>query len=109
MREQEIQHLLNQIRSLLERYRVKFWADYFAELEEYFKTAYMSGQSMAKRGAINRLEELYGGMGSFNDLTISRLGGDAISREEGPMATEALDCLREQLYQMIQEEKAALR
>lgn len=109
MRELEIQQLLTQIRSLLERYQVKFWADQIADLEEQFKKAYASGNDRAKRRALDQLEELYGGMGSFNDLFISSTSGDAISPEDESAVNKQLSHLRRQLYQVLQAERASLR
>lgn len=108
MRQKELERLLSQIRSLLERYQVKFWAAHFAELERRFKMVYRSGNDRAKREILEQLDDLYGGMGSFNDLTISSLN-DAVSAEDEILATDNLNRLRRQLYRMLQEEKASLK
>lgn len=104
-----IRKKMEKIRSILERHKVRFWPNLLAERERQLLEAYSSGYRWAKLEALEEIEMLYGGMGSFNDLVISREAGDDIEIKDTPNVNEELNKLRSQLYQMIQEEKARLR
>ena len=103
-----IREKLEKIRNILERHKVQFWPDFLAERERQLLAAYSSGHRWARREALEELEMLYGGMGSFNDLVISREGGHDIAIKDAPAVNERLNKLRSQLYQMIQEEETRL-
>jgi hypothetical protein len=109
MKEGEIQRLVSQLRSLLEQHQVDFWAQHLAELEEQFKIAYASNKDSAKRDILDKLDELYGGMGSFNDVVITSQHGDAVARDAEVAVNEQLNNLRQQLYQALQEERVSFR
>lgn len=108
MSEQLILAKLEEIRNILERHKERFWSDFLAERIQQLHWAYSSGHRGAMQGALEELEWLYGGMGSFNDLVICKERGHAITIEDAPGINEELNKLRSQLYQMIQEEKARL-
>ena len=99
---------LEEIRSILERHKVQFWPDFLAERARQLQAAYSLGHKRAKQEALEELEMLYGGMGSFNDLVISREGGHDITIRNAPGVNDKLNKLRSQLYQMIQKEKTRL-
>ncbi|SFU17181.1 hypothetical protein SAMN05444141_1153 [Pseudovibrio denitrificans] len=48
------------------------------------------------------LRTWYGGMGSFNDLIISRFNGHTISEDHEEIANDKLSVLRTEIYNMIQ-------
>jgi len=99
---------LEEIRNILERHKVQFWPDFLAERARQLQAAYSSGHKRAKQEALEELEMLYGGMGSFNDLVISREGGHDIASRDVPKINAKLNKLRSRLYQVIQEEKTRL-
>ncbi len=101
-----IERLLAEIRLLLEQYQVKYWTDYFAGLEEGFEIARVRELDWRRQELLNELAELYGGMGSFNDYVITKLHGDAISRQDEFVVNEKLNHLRHQLATAIREARA---
>ncbi|MCO6452586.1 MAG: hypothetical protein J5I90_17530 [Caldilineales bacterium] len=54
------------------------------------------------------MEELFGGMGSFNDYVITAQHGDVISRRQELVVNRDLNSLRHQLALAIREEKEKL-
>jgi len=49
---------------------------------------------------VDEIISWYGGMGSINDLTISRFNGHAISREQEAPLNEQFDGIRTDLYKL---------
>jgi len=108
MSELLLQTKLEEIRNILERHKVQFWPAFLAERERQLLAAYSSGHKGTKLKVLEDLEMLYGGMGSFNDLVISKEGGHDITTKDAPNVNEKINKIRTQLYQMIQEEKTRL-
>lgn len=92
-----IEQLLAEIHLLLEQYQVKYWTDYFAGLKSEFEVARIRGLDWRKQELVDELADLYGGMGSFNDYVITKLHGDAISRQDEFAVNAKLNHLRHQL------------
>lgn len=104
----EIRNLIIEIRSLLERYGEKQWAQEFASLLESLDTAYATGSDNRKQEALDQIRRNFGGMGSFNDFRLSRTAGHRVPAAEQASANRELDRLSTQLYLLIQAEKERL-
>lgn len=68
---------------------VRHWADWFLEAEKLLRAGDVSGVEHARAA--------FGGMGSFNDLLISRLNGHLVGEGEEPAANARLIELRERV------------
>ncbi|CAG0943624.1 hypothetical protein ANRL1_01427 [Anaerolineae bacterium] len=108
MKRSEILEVMRQIKLLLERHRVKFWAKEFNYLEEDLKNAYASGSNNRKREGLEQILKIFGGMGSFSDLYINEAAGHEISPDEQTSVNQELDKLKSQLYLLVQEERTEL-
>jgi hypothetical protein len=101
--ELEIVQLLGQMRALLEQHRVWSWTTHFAALETDFEEAITSGEDWKKQEVLYELDDLFGGMGSFNDLVITSQSDPLLSRQELVKANDELNKLRRQLYRALRE------
>ncbi len=101
MHESEILQLLIRIRRILEDHDVKFWVDHFAGLERDFNKAIAAGDHGTLLQGMKRIAEMYGGMGSFNDLFINERAGDRIEPGKESTVNRELGILRTQLYDLV--------
>jgi hypothetical protein len=99
--ELKILRLLGQIRALLEQYEIESWITHLADLETHFQEAITSGEDWKKQEVLDELDDLYGGMGSFNDLVITHQPSLVISRQELVIVNDELNKLRRQLYRAL--------
>jgi hypothetical protein len=105
MPDMRISNLLNEIRLLLEFYAVEPWRHRIAQLADDAARVYQNESGWARQNLLEELTELFGGMGSFNDLVISAQNGDRIDRDQEPEANKRLNELRERLYEALEEDK----
>ena len=99
-----VESLITGIRSLLEQYRVKYWTEYFKQIEKEFERARLLKSDWRRHELLEGLQELYGGMGSFNDYVITRFHGDAVPSADEVAVNKELNYLRHQLALAIREE-----
>jgi hypothetical protein len=99
--ELEILQLLGQIGALLEQHRVWSWATHFTALETDLEKAITSGEDWKKQGVWYDLDDLFGGMGSFNDLVITSQSDPLPPMQELVKANDELNKLRRQLYRAL--------
>jgi hypothetical protein len=102
MNETQIESVLQQIIALLKKHQVHQWTDVLENLERTFSEACLSGDKKAKLYALEEMGQLYGGMGSFNDLQITHIGGHNIAPQEEITVNETLNSLRNQLGQLLE-------
>jgi hypothetical protein len=78
----KIRIILREIVAILAAHGVEQWKVVLADLQERFEKANASGNVSLMAAALEDLKELFGGMGSFNDVFISPEAGHHISRTE---------------------------
>lgn len=105
MKQEQIEATIQQTLLLLEEHEECYWSGKLQGILDRAQRARALGKA-SKAAVLDEIEHLYGGMGSFNDLVISRLAGHKVSAEEAAAANQELDLLRERLYKLLQEEKA---
>lgn len=103
MGKSQMEGLLSQIETILERHKVKQWTEIFRDLQENLS---MANDERKKRLFLERVDHLFGGMDTFNDLYISPAGGDDILQSEVSAVNTRLRELRTRLYLLMEEEKA---
>ena len=108
MHENEIQQVLEKIRIILEGRQEGYWADYFSDLEEEFRKAIDPPELNRERKILQRISEIFGGMGSFNDVFINVHAGHNIKPEEVSTVNRELGELRSRLYVLVEAEKSRL-
>jgi len=104
MNELTVEYLIMEIRKLLQQYRVRYWTEYFGQMEQQLELARLNKQDWRRNELLQELTELYGGMGSFNDYVITSMHGDMISRSNEIRVNARLNDLRHQLAETIREE-----
>ncbi len=107
MKEIQILEVMEQIKVLLNRHGVRFWAKELGYLQEDLKNAYNSDSDNRKREGLEQILRIYGGMGSFSDIFINQFAGDDILPNEMTPVNKKLRELRSQLYLLVEEERTA--
>lgn len=108
MRQLKIQALLEEICSLLEKYRIAPWVTILKTKKEQFVSARESGDAQKLRAALKAILSIYGGMGSFGDIYVSDKAGFPIAADDVlPVNTKFQD-LRTRLYVEVTDEIATL-
>ncbi len=97
MSENEILSLLGAIVDLLNGHNYATDAARIALLRQDLNEAYQSGRTRRVREALRAIDQLYGGMGSFSDLTIGVYRTGVYLADESASASEQLDYLLAQL------------
>lgn len=87
-REQQLRRLMDETANFLDRFGESFWA---SKLRSAAAKAKLDSREVAS---------WYGGMGSFNDLLISRVNGHRIDVEDEGGTNEQLSRLRSRIYQL---------
>ena len=105
-RDQEIQEVLGRIRALMEQHQVGFWTEFFCDVEQRFQTACTMEDEPTQRQLKTLLMDIYGGMGSFGDVFITHLAGDAIAPEDVSPTNRELRELRSRLYELLTDKTA---
>lgn len=101
MHESEILQLLEQIEIMLEEHQVPSWPHFLAQLKEQFSQAVASRDPSAKRQALEDILGIFGGMGSFNDISIDFRAGHRIKPEQVSTVNRELDDLTDRLYAFV--------
>jgi hypothetical protein len=78
--------------SLLEQVREEHWCNWMMKSLRYLENSDYYG--------IEHLRDAFGGMGSFNDLLISKDNGYPITDAEYGPINDRLDRLRDELYEL---------
>lgn len=102
--ETEIEDLLQQIRTILEKYGENGWAQKFAWLKEDWVAAQSPNSNVDRELALQRIKEIFGGMGSFSDLAIDHRSGHLIKPEEARTVNVELYRLSNQLFILVEKE-----
>ena len=103
--ETEIEEILKQIRTFLDKYGEKGWANQFVWLEEDWVAAQSPNSTNGRKlVALQRIREIIGGMGSFNDVRIDHCAGHLVKPEEVQNVNVELRRLRTKLYLLVENE-----
>jgi hypothetical protein len=97
MRDQYILELLNDLSILLDKYQVGPWSEKIKRLRSTYQQAILNNHQQDKYSALEEIKDLFGGMGSFNDYTITHLHGDCIDESQEQEANRLLNNLRHKL------------
>ncbi len=89
----------------MEKYQVTYWERYFTDIEKEYRTAKQLNQDRKQVDLLDKMSELFGGMGSFNDYAITAQHGDKILKREEPKVNRRLNDLRHQLAVAIKNKK----
>lgn len=100
MIEETILRLLGDLEVLLKTYKVAAWSDEISNLRQEYQIALEEDRQENKEIVLNRVKELFGGMGSFNDYVITHLHGDAILADQEQTVNSYLNALRHELAEV---------
>lgn len=108
MSDAEIEYTLKGIRAILKRHHERTWAREFAYLVKDFAAIQESANDNSKLEVLERIRGIFGGMGSFNDLSIDHRAGHFIKPEQVRAVNAELDRLSNQLFMFVEEEISLL-
>jgi hypothetical protein len=77
---------------LMEKHNEKYWSEYFRKAIGMVKDRNFRG--------IELILKSFGGMGSFNDLVITRINGHTIQERDEEMVNEKMKELKENIYKL---------
>ena len=99
-----ILEVLDRLVSLLEEYQVRAWLEHIKYLRNTYQKAIGSERPQDKQFALEEIMNLFGGMGSFSDYTITHLHDDMIEKEQEYAVNKYLDNLRHKLCRLMRSE-----
>lgn len=102
-RTDQITEVVGQLADLLGHYQVRFWSSEFKDAHQKLRDAAANGWENDVLAFVRKIRSWYGGMGSFNDLVITKDNGDQIADEEESSANQHLQELSNRLYLEIKE------
>ncbi len=103
MSKSEIQAVLTQLESILEKYKVNGWPELLEDFQRQLREA---DDEKRKKLFLQRLDGLFGGMGSFGDIVITHMAGHAIRSSEESVINGEFRRLRSHLYELVEQERA---
>lgn len=103
-----IRTILSELRDLVTKYEVRQWIGPLEEIGNVFEDRYWSGTARGREAALQEASRVFGGMGSLRDLIIASAVGHRIQPEDEYEANKRLSVLLDELYDLIQQEKARL-
>ncbi len=86
-----LMQLLIACECLLRRVDETFWADKFLQIIQ-------KNHTKLEHCSLEEIISFYGGMGSFNDLLISRYNGHKVAEEDEDEINDELDRIRDDIY-----------
>lgn len=100
----KIRTILEEIIGLMTKYHVEPWREILEAIAGQLERAMESERPKHAVEALESLKELYGGMGSFNDVFISPEAGHQIPHSKVNSVNAELQRLQTLLYQEIDQE-----
>ena len=104
-----ILNLLDDLEKILDRYSIDDWAQTLRWHKERLKAAIGSASIKGTQYELEMIRELYGGMGSFNDINITTEDARVARPEAVAVTNNIFQGLKSQLYSELESELQRLQ